>query len=193
MAKPLQPFKGVPTGSFWLGRRPVVLALTLFAAGGAAAQPNGPQGAGWRAVIFPFVLDDTSLEGEMRGTRIDQQARLGRLDGQLRALLAQAGRCVLVDTAPVAAEAAARDLRSCTACAIDMAQRLGAQVAVIPWVQKVSNLILNINVTILDASDGRVVAGGSVDIRGNTDESWSRGVRYLVRERLLAAPWVVAP
>jgi hypothetical protein len=25
----------------------------------------------------------------------------------------------------------------------------------------------------------------SVDIRGNTDESWSRGISYLVRNRLL--------
>jgi hypothetical protein len=70
---------------------------------------------------------------------------------------------------------------------------LGAQLVVIPWVQKVSNLILNINVTILDAATGRVVAGGSVDIRGNTDESWSRGLSYLARERLLAAPWAVSP
>ena len=55
-------------------------------------------------------------------------------------------------------------------------------------VHKVSNLILNINVTVRDAGSGQAVRAGSVDIRGNTDESWLRGVSYLVRNRLLDPP-----
>ncbi|MDI4666973.1 DUF3280 domain-containing protein [Xanthobacter autotrophicus] len=31
-----------------------------------------------------------------------------------------------------------------------------------------------------------MVRGGQVDIRGNTDESWLRGVRYLMKNRILA-------
>ena len=52
-------------------------------------------------------------------------------------------------------------------------------------VQKVSNLILNINVYIREARRPNRVTAYSVDIRGNTDESWSRGLSYLVRNRLL--------
>jgi hypothetical protein len=52
-------------------------------------------------------------------------------------------------------------------------------------VQKVSDLILNINLVIEDAKTGKQVAGGSVDIRGNTDESWSRGLRFLFEEHVL--------
>jgi hypothetical protein len=33
---------------------------------------------------------------------------------------------------------------------------------------------------------GEQTGGTSVDIRGNTDMSWSRGVSYLVRNRILA-------
>ena len=47
------------------------------------------------------------------------------------------------------------------------------------WVQKVSNLILNINIEVSTAQD-EVLYTTSVDIRGNTDESWLRGVRRLV-------------
>lgn len=166
----------------------MLLGMAAGAAGGAA-----PQQMARRAAMFPFILDDTSLQGEMLGARADEQARLGRLDGQLRDLLVASGRCVAVDTTPVSTEARASDLRSCSACAIDLARRLGAQLAVIGWVQKVSTLILNINVTIRDVASGRIMAGGSVDIRGNTDESWSRGLTYLVRERLLASPWPVSP
>ena len=50
--------------------------------------------------------------------------------------------------------------------------------------QKVSNLILNVNLVIEDAATGRVLHAESVDIRGNTDESWSRGLRYLLNERM---------
>ena len=51
--------------------------------------------------------------------------------------------------------------------------------------QKVSNLILNINLQVRDVGTGRLVAAGSVDIRGNTDESWRRGVAYLLEHRIL--------
>jgi hypothetical protein len=33
---------------------------------------------------------------------------------------------------------------------------------------------------------GRLITSMSADMRGNTDESWSRAMNYLVRERLLA-------
>jgi hypothetical protein len=29
------------------------------------------------------------------------------------------------------------------------------------------------------------VGGGSADIRGNTDESWTRGIDYILRNRIL--------
>lgn len=48
------------------------------------------------------------------------------------------------------------------------------------WVQKVSNLILNLNIEVRDAATDQPVYASSVDIRGNTDESWLRGVRRLV-------------
>jgi hypothetical protein len=55
-------------------------------------------------------------------------------------------------------------------------------------VQKVSNLILNINVYMRDAESGRMTFARSVDIRGNTDESWQRGLDYLLRNYLLGKP-----
>ena len=55
------------------------------------------------------------------------------------------------------------------------------------WVQKVSNLILNINLYLRNAATGDVLVLGSVDIRGNTDESWRRGTEYLLKHRILPA------
>ena len=49
------------------------------------------------------------------------------------------------------------------------------------WVQKVSNLILNIYIEIKDVATGQVVVNKSSDIRGNTDQSWQRGITSIVR------------
>lgn len=51
--------------------------------------------------------------------------------------------------------------------------------------QKVSNLILNLNLVIRDTQTREPVFASSVDIRGNTDESWQHGIRYLLKNRLL--------
>ena len=154
-------------------------ALLLSALSAVAAQA-----APLKAAVFPFVFEDTSPEPPQPAER----TRLHRIDAQLRQLLAQSGRYTMVDTAPVAAKAKSNSLVSCQACAVSLAKQLGAGVSVVAWVQKVSNLILNINAVIRSTATGKMVAAGSVDIRGNTDESWSRGVSYLVANRLLPQP-----
>ena len=59
---------------------------------------------------------------------------------------------------------------------------LGVDLVMATWVQKVSELILNLNVQILDVKTQKLVLVKSVDMRGNTDESWTRAVHYLVRD-----------
>ncbi|MEH6774490.1 MAG: DUF2380 domain-containing protein, partial [Cereibacter changlensis] len=46
--------------------------------------------------------------------------------------------------------------------------------------QKVSNLILSMNLYIKDTATGKQLRGQAVDIRGNTDDSWTRGMRYIL-------------
>lgn len=125
----------------------------------------------------------------MQGPRSDEQTRLSALDTALRDALVHSGCCVQVDLTPIAQQAQGIDLRSCGGCEMDMARKVGATISVTGWVQKVSNLILNINVVARDVTTGKVISAGSVDIRGNTDESWSRGLSYLVRERLHPSDW----
>jgi len=72
-------------------------------------------------------------------------------------------------------------LHTCNGCELEIARSLHADRVLIGWVQKVSNLILNINIQIEDAATGAVLLNKSVDLRGNTDETWRRGVSYLVR------------
>jgi hypothetical protein len=108
------------------------------------------------------------------------------VDAELRARLAASDRYRLVDTAPAAGQIAhAGYWRSCQGCEVPIAAALGADLALVGWVQKVSNLILNLNLTIRDVRTRELVFAGGVDIRGNTDESWRHGIRYLLKHRLL--------
>ena len=87
----------------------------------------------------------------------------------------------MIDIAPVRpALEAGPELRDCNGCELDYARRLYADYAAVGWVQKVSNLILNINVEVRSVATGETLYAKSVDIRGNTDETWLRGVRRLV-------------
>ncbi|MEO8716365.1 MAG: DUF3280 domain-containing protein [Acetobacteraceae bacterium] len=157
------------------------LVATLIGLGAAHADSV-------RAAIFPFEMDDTSLQGSMQGANAADNARIAAATEQLSALLAKSGAYRPVDIGPVAAQARASNLRTCDGCEVDLARKLGAQVSVIGWVQKVSALILNINIVMRDVASGKMVHAGSVDIRGDTDESWSRGLAYLVKNRILTDP-----
>ena len=146
-----------------------------------------------RAAVFDLDFVDTSLEGALGQARQDEARRLALAGEMLRRMLAERGLAP-VDLAPARERIAkAAPLTRCNGCELDLARELGAELAVTGLVQKISNLILNINVTIRDVRDGRTLRGGSVDIRGNTEESWLRGMSYLVRNRLFDPPLSLCP
>ena len=134
-----------------------------------------------KLAVFDFELVNTS-PAPSTPQELD---RLHMLDTELPPLLAANGRFVVIDDAAQRAEIdRGSAIRGCNGCELDAARQAGAQVAAYGWVQKVSNLILNVNLVIEDVATGRRLKAGSVDIRGNTDESWRRGLAYLVNERL---------
>jgi hypothetical protein len=162
------------------GCRTVAIALWLVLLGGAAHAANP------RLAVFDFEFVDTSLEGAANGPRADEQSRLASMGEELRKRLANSGRFDIVDIAPVEQRARSSSLQACGGCDVIFAREIGAKFAVTGWVQKVSNLILNMNVLVRDVDTSQVIAGKSVDMRGNTDESWSRALGWLVDNYLLA-------
>ncbi len=157
--------------TIWLGCSALAFSSAL-----ACAAP--------RAAVFEFELIDSSLDGELLGTTDAEKTRLAEMAPRLRTLLEAEGIYEVVDIAPVAEQAKNSNLQSCGFCDAQMAKKLGAELAVTGTVQKVSNLILNVNLYVRDAETNRILKNGSVDIRGNTDESWFRGLRYLIKNRM---------
>ena len=150
---------------------PVVLLAMLLAVPALAADKA--------VAVFDFELIDSSLEGSVMGRNPTEQARLETMAPKLREAIGNLYGYRVVDIAPVRDKALSHHLESCGNCALSFAREVGADIAVIGSVQKVSNLILNINAYAFDAETGQPIARGSTDIRSNSDESWHRGIDYL--------------
>ncbi|MDQ0467078.1 DUF3280 domain-containing protein [Labrys wisconsinensis] len=171
----------------------LALISTILAVISPAVAGTGAIAAPLKAAVFGFELVDTSEEGQLTGERPDQTRRVALASTELRRLLDASGQIAEVDLAPQAAAIRkGSPLYRCNGCAADIARDLGAEVSIIGLVQKTSNLILSFRVEVTDVRSGRMLRGGQVDIRGNNDEMWLRGVRFLVKDRLtdppLAAP-----
>ena len=153
--------------------------LTLFAWQPAAM-------ASQRVAVFDFELIDTSLEGETYGARADEKERLKKTSDQLREALSKSGQFEVVDIGPVEAAAHEANLQACGGCDATLARKAGADLSITGTVQKVPNLILNMNIYIRDVSSQKLIVSRSADFRSNTDESWARALRYLVKNYVLA-------
>ncbi len=132
-----------------------------------------------KILVFDFYFDNTSVEP----TSQSEETRMQRISDDLRTALQKSG-----DYDVVAGSgqkfASVQQIGKCSSEQMAAAQKQGAELVACGWLQKVSNLILNLNMVIENAKTGEQLTGGSVDIRGNTDQSWDHGLRYLLKEHV---------
>ncbi|MBC8008154.1 MAG: DUF3280 domain-containing protein [Prolixibacteraceae bacterium] len=154
----------------------LIVGMPAIAAGANSPDPKS-------AAVLDFELINEIRDYETEASQAAQQRRLILISDTLRSELAQRGLYRTVDNNIaanlIAEQKSLQDLRSCNGCELDIGRALGAEV-VVSWVQKVSNLILNINIEVKDVASGTTLYTKSVDLRGNTDKSWLRGINYMV-------------
>ena len=156
-------------------------ALVACAPAGGPALADPPKTVAFLGV--QFLNDNEAAEP----TTAAERARIAALGEAFKAKLEASGRYQFV---PVPAEVKAGInngpvIGGCGGCEYSYGQKLGGQWVAWLVVQKVSNLILNINVYMGDVATRKLTFVHSVDIRGNTDESWAHGINYLVKNYLL--------
>ncbi len=118
----------------------------------------------------------SKLEGATRGPPPNQQERLARGRESIAQSFGEIGANRSDDIAAAAAQAAAAGFQTCDGRDAKFARELGADYSIAGWVQKVSNLILDMTITIRSARSGRIIAAKGVDMRGNPDETWPRAL-----------------
>jgi uncharacterized protein DUF2380 len=116
-----------------------LVAVIIAAFTSVSAQADDTTGV----AFFGFVLINTSLEP----TKPIEEARLKMLDVFLQDALSASGRFKFITIPPELQKqiAAGAGMHNCNGCARDVANRIGADWAAWGTVQKVSNLILNVN------------------------------------------------
>jgi Protein of unknown function (DUF2380) len=159
-------------------------ALACWGASSATAADTPVQAAApIRIAVFPFELDDYAAAAKDGETQYLSQAT-----EEAKHQLQQSGRYSLVDTAQADLSAAqGQSLRNCNGCAASIAKKLGADQALVGVVTRISNTEYLVKFQVLDARTGDVTGDYATDLRMGADYSWSRGVRWLVQNRMLAA------
>ncbi len=149
-----------------------------------------------KIVVFPFeIIDATQTSSPMgydlggglpAGPDKDELRRLKLISDDLVRRISEDGRYEPVGGSDLAADVEKTGpIYKCNGCEDDIAGRLGAKLALIATVEKLSDLLFNFNLYLRDVSQAKVTSIMSTTIQGSTDEAWLRGIRYLAERKLL--------
>ncbi len=139
-----------------------------------------------KLAVFDMELDDFSAGGPIAGENAAETARLERMTALARDLLSKSGLFELVDTrGSKNAMVAEHWLRKCNGCDSDAARDLGADMSFVGFFRKISIMEQSLEIRIRNARTGELVHVSQADLRGETDESWSRALKFLLRYELV--------
>lgn len=131
---------------------------------------------------------DLELTGDLGGPEFEQEhaQRIQSQSAELRKALAATGRFELLDNAP-AADVIARiqsqhaHLFDCNGCDLEVGKKLGADLVMVAYVDRVSGLILSLTYELHSVASGQIAARQSFDFRGDNDAAWHHAISYMVR------------
>jgi len=151
------------------------------------AAPSRAEDAPPRAIpiaVAEFDYRDTS--GEVRNQEAEHAARLRRFAELLREGLDRSGkyRAVPFTCGGEPCSAGRSDPAELTA----EARRAGAALVLYGGIQKMSTLIQNAKVEMVDVETNRLVFDRWITFRGDSDEAWEHTCRFLVRDLVEAGP-----
>jgi hypothetical protein len=184
--------KKILTGPLWIVRQVTrfslcvtALALVLTCLAPASSEPAFAADAKSIAFLKTYLQNDN--EG-LEPTTDAERARMAKVEQIFKSSLESSGQFRFVPIGPgvQARISAGQTLGQCAGCEITYGKELGSDVVAWIYIQKVSNLILNLNVYMEDVATHKITFEHSVDIRGNTDETWTHAMNYLIKDYLLA-------
>lgn len=167
-------------------------AAALFATGllcAALAWPIAAQAEIRRPIklaVFDLELDDFTAGGPIAGESPEETVRLQRMTALLRQLLGQSGLFEIVDVSASTHQRVKEHwLRKCNGCDADAARELGAEMSFVGFFRKVSVMEQYLEFRIRDARSGELRHVSQTDLRNETDESWGRALKFLVKNALV--------
>lgn len=151
----------------------------------------GPAWASQKLAIFPIDMSMPKSEEDffsgVTGPTEAEKARLAMAEAEFTKRLGDDARYEVVDLSTLNDDIqAARPIYECNGCEVDIAAKVKADLAMTSVIEKISETHLSLTVALIDVAQTKLVRNVSVLIQGNTDEAWLHGVRWLLKNRLLA-------
>lgn len=134
-----------------------------------------------------LVVLDIELTGDLGGKSFEaeHEQRLRMVSARLRDELQCTHRYSVVDNAPakmlIDRLKSEQYLHRCNGCEFDIARQLNADQVLVPWVYRMSNLVLTLHIEIRDVATRRTLMKKALDFRGDNDTGWTRAIDYLIR------------
>jgi fructose-1-phosphate kinase PfkB-like protein len=162
----------------------LAVALTAFAIQPSeAAEPDLV-----KIAVFDFELKDTSAGAGIIGQDTSDDEHLRESTDEARRMLSASGHYSVVDTSGAAGDViSAGGIQYCNGCDGPLARKLGADRSMIGVFTRVSRTEYSLQVLVRDARTGAVVSNDITGLRMGANDSWPRGVKWLMNNRILSA------
>lgn len=148
-----------------------------------------------KVAIFPFDIRDVEIEGDLLAQPKDYDLRRMKLvEDELKTLMEKDHTYEVIDLTPLAADVEkASPFSKCNGCEADLGKKAGADLAVTGYVDKLSDSLISLQLYARDTATGEVKKTMAAEIRGNTDELWLHGIRWLWKNRFNVQPEKSSP
>lgn len=166
----------------------VVGLLVLVAA--LVATPAAEAGEADTLVVLDYEFDGDPGDATMLAERRQRMARMGKV---LREALGRSGLYQVVDSPQLRADIervrATQYLHRCNGCELDLARAAGARYVLMPWVFRMSQLVVTMHFEMKEVATGRLVMKRALDFRNDADASWEREINFLIRDMREGKRW----
>ncbi len=140
-----------------------------------------------KIAVFDFELADKSAGGSMIGQDEVDTEHLRASSEQARRMLSASGRYSIVDASSVADEVvSAGGIQHCNGCEGPLAAQLGADQSMVGVITRVSRTEYTLQILVSDTRTGAVISNVFTGLRMGTNDSWPRGVKWLMSNKILA-------
>ena len=144
------------------------------------ASPAAPQLI--KIAVFDFELEGKSAGGWIIPLDEKDLSYLKQSTEEAKRLLSESGRFEVIDTSGVSE----RNLVSCGRCEGPLAQKLGAERAMIGLITRITRTEYTIQLRVVDAATKETISNAFTGLRMGANYAWSRGVRSLINNQILA-------
>lgn len=167
----------------------LILGVLLLAAAMSVA-PKAVASEAETLLVLDYEFDGDPGDATMLAER---KRRMARMSDVLRTALGAAGLYRVIDSpalrAQIARVGATQYLHRCNGCELDLARAAGARYVLIPWVFRMSQLVVTMHFEVKDVSTGKLVMKRALDFRNDADASWEREIKFLIRDMREGKRW----